>query len=87
MCPHEQGGPPVEEVITVVHIMDCPTIAVHAEKWYKALIDSDAGISLLRYSAYKNIEDPHTTHHNQIKHNRWFSNVSTRNDCPTSENC
>ena len=55
--PHEWGGPLAEETITVVHIMDCPTITVHAGKWYKALIDSGAAISLLRYSAYKNIED------------------------------
>ena len=63
-------GPPVEETITVVYIMDCPTINVHAGKWYKALIDSGAAISLLRYSAYKNIEDslqdPHTTPNSQI---------------------
>ena len=37
--------------------MDCPTITVHAGKCYKALIDSGAAISLLRYSAYENIED------------------------------
>ena len=30
-------------------------------KWYKALIDSGAAISLLRYSAYKNIEDCYKT--------------------------
>ena len=33
--------------------MDCPTITVHAGKCYKALIDSGAAISLLRYSTYK----------------------------------
>ena len=37
--------------------MDCPTITVHAGKCYKAWIDSGATISLLRYSAYKNIGD------------------------------
>ena len=42
--PHEWGGPPVEETITVTCIMDCPTITVHAGKWYKALIDSGAAI-------------------------------------------
>ena len=47
----------MEETIRVACIMDCPTITVHAEKLYKALIDSGATISLLRYSAYKNIED------------------------------
>ena len=41
--------------------MDCPTITVHAGKWYKALIDSGAAISLLRYKAYKNIEDCYKT--------------------------
>ena len=35
--------------------MDCPTITVHAEKHYKALIDSRAAISLLRYSTYQHI--------------------------------
>ena len=59
--PHEQGGPPVEEIITVTCIMDCPTITVHAGRWYKALIDSGAAIPLLRYSAYRNIEDSYTT--------------------------
>ena len=33
--------------------MDCPTITVHAGKCYKALIDSGAVISLLRYSMYQ----------------------------------
>ena len=39
------GGPNTEETITVAHIMDCPTITVHAGKQYKALIDSGAAIS------------------------------------------
>ena len=51
----------MEETITVVHIMDCPTITVHAGKWYKALIVSGATISLLRYSAYKNIDNCYKT--------------------------
>ena len=59
--PHEQGRPAVEEIITVVCIMDCPTITVHAGKWYKALIHSGTTISLLRYSAYKNLEDCYKT--------------------------
>ena len=58
---HEWGGPPAEETVTVAHIMDCPTITVHAGEWYKALIDSGATISLLRYTAYKNIEDCYKT--------------------------
>ena len=41
--------------------MDCPTITVHAGKCYKALIDSGAAISLLRYSTYKKIEDCYKT--------------------------
>ena len=48
-------------IITVGHIMDCPTIIVHAGKCYKALIDSGATISLLRYSTYKKIEDCYKT--------------------------
>ena len=59
--PHEWGGPSVEETITVAHIMDCPTITVHAGKQYKALIDSGAAISFLRYSAYKNISNSYKT--------------------------
>ena len=46
----------MQEIMKIVHMMDCPTITVHAGKQYKALIDSGAAISLLRYSAYKNIE-------------------------------
>ena len=34
---------------------------VHTGKRYKALIDSDAAISLLRYSTYKKIEDCYKT--------------------------
>ena len=41
--------------------MDCPKITVHAGKCYKALINSGAAILLLRYSAYKNIEDCYKT--------------------------
>ena len=51
------GGPSTEETITVVHITDCPTITLHAGKRYKALIDSGAAISLLRYSTYQNVDD------------------------------
>ena len=46
-APHEQGGLPVEESITVACIVDCPVITVHAGKSYKALINSGADISLL----------------------------------------
>ena len=51
----------MEETITMAHIIDCPTITVHAGKCYKALIDSGAVISLLQYSTYKNIEDSYKT--------------------------
>ena len=37
--------------------MDCSTITFHAGKQYKALINSGAAISLLRYSTYKHIDD------------------------------
>ena len=50
---HEQGGLNTEETVTVACIMDCPTITVHAGKCYKALIDSGAAISLIRYSTYQ----------------------------------
>ena len=36
-------------------------IMVHAGKCYKALMDSGADISLLRYSTYKNIGDNYKT--------------------------
>ena len=51
----------MQETITVAHIMDCLTITVHAGKCYKALIDSEAVISLLQYSTYNNIEDSYMT--------------------------
>ena len=47
---HEWGGLPAAEIITVACITDCPTITVHAGKHYKALVNSGAMISLLRYS-------------------------------------
>ena len=37
--------------------MECPTITVHVGKCYKALIDSGAAISLVRYSMYHNIDN------------------------------
>ena len=51
----------MEGTITVACITDCHTITVHAGKCYKALIDSGAAVLLLRYSAYKNIEDSYMT--------------------------
>ena len=42
--------------------MDCLTITVHVGKSYKALIDSAAVISLIRYSTYKSIDRSLKTH-------------------------
>ena len=53
MSPHKWGGLLKKDIITVAHTTDCPTITVHTGKCYKALIDSGAAISLLRYSTYK----------------------------------
>ena len=61
MSSHKWGGLPKKDTVTVAHITDCPTITVHAGKCYKALIDSGATISLLRYSTYKKIEDCYKT--------------------------
>ena len=61
MSTHKWGGLPKKDIITIAHITDCPTITVHAGKCYKALIDSGAAISLLRYSTYKKIEDCYMT--------------------------
>ena len=55
------GGPNMQETVTVACIMDCLTIPVHTGKHYKALIDSGAAISLLQYSTYQNIEDSFKT--------------------------
>ena len=41
--------------------MDCTTITVHAGKCYKALIDSGAAISLIRYSTYQTIDSSFKT--------------------------
>ena len=53
---HEQGGLPSSDQVTVTLITDCPTIIVHAGRCYKALIDSGADISLIRYSTYQTID-------------------------------
>ena len=52
---------PNEDIITITHITDCPTVTVHAGKHYQALIDSGAAISLIRHSTYKQIEDCYKT--------------------------
>ena len=41
--------------------MDCPIITVHTGKHYKALIDSEATISLLQHSTCQSIEDSFKT--------------------------
>ena len=51
----------MEETIIVVCIMDCPMVTVHAGNHYKALVNSGATISLIWYSAYKNIENSYKT--------------------------
>ena len=66
---HEQGGPSMEESITVACIMDYPTIMVHAGKCYKALIDSGANISLLGYCTYKNIGESCKTPYSPLQPN------------------
>ena len=58
---HSWRGLPSEDIITIAHITDCPTVTVHAEKCYQALIDSGANISLIRHSTYKQIEDCYKT--------------------------
>ena len=58
---HEQGGLNTKEVVTVAHIMDCPTFTVHSGKYYKALIDSAAAFSFIRYSTYQLIDNSFKT--------------------------
>ena len=54
-------GHPANDIITVAHITDCPTVTVHASKCYQALIDLGATISLIRHSTYKQIDDHYKT--------------------------
>ena len=53
----EWWRPSSNKHITIALIKDCPTIIVHAEKYYKAITDSGAAISLVRYSMYQNIDN------------------------------
>ena len=55
------GRTKTQEAITEACIVDCPTIMVHTEKWYKALIDSGAAISLIPYSTYQHIDNSFKT--------------------------
>ena len=59
--PLSQRGLLNNEVITIAHITDCPTVTVHVGKHYQALIDSGTAISLIRHSTYKQIEDCYKT--------------------------
>ena len=43
---HTHRGLPNKDTITIAHITDCPTVIVHAGKYYQALIDSGAAILL-----------------------------------------
>ena len=54
-------GLATQEPVTLALIIDCPTIRVHTRKCYKALIDSGAAISLIRYSTYQLIDDSFKT--------------------------
>ena len=47
----------MQEPITEALITDCLILTVHTRKHYKALIDSGAAISLIRYLAYNLIDD------------------------------
>ena len=47
--------------VTVALIMNCPSITIHPGICYKALIDSGAAISLIRYSTYQLIDDSFKT--------------------------
>ena len=55
------GGTEEDETVIVAWTMDCPTITVHTRKCYKALIDSRAAISLIRYSTYQHIDNSFKT--------------------------
>ena len=50
-----------DDIITIAHITDCPTVTVHAGKHYQGLMDSGTSISLIRHSTYKQIEDCYKT--------------------------
>ena len=86
---HEQGELTTLEPVTVVLIMDCPTITFHTGKHYKAPIDSGATISLIRYSTYQLIDDRFknscSTNHHYINHSRQITNDGIGNDSTSSQ--
>ena len=51
------GGPSSNKHVKIAPIMDCPTITVHSGKCYKSLIDSEAAVSVVRYSTYQNMDN------------------------------
>ena len=53
---YELVGLPSNDQVMVALITDCPMITAHPGKCYKALIDSGAAISLIRYSMYQTID-------------------------------
>ena len=74
----------MQETITVVSIMDCPMITVHAGKCYKALIHSGAAhittsISLL-IRTLMTVPRPHSAHYSQIEYSGWSPYDSPRHD-------
>ena len=62
VTPMEQGGLTTQDPITIALIMDCPTInSPCSENVIRALIDSGAAVSLIRYSTYQLIDDSFKT--------------------------
>ena len=59
--PHEQGGSSSDKNMTTALITYCHSTIVYAGKCYKALINSRATISLVRYSTYKNTDNNKNT--------------------------
>ena len=65
-------------------ITDCQTITVHAGKHYKALMDSGAAISLIRYSTYQTIDisfkTPIQTTTTKLNTARWITDDGIGNN-------
>ena len=58
---HEQGWLHPNDQVTVALITDFPTVTVHTGKCYKALIDLEVALSLIRYSTYQNVDSSFKT--------------------------